>query len=353
MRKAALVAVLLAVHGAAGAGLPSFPDLDTSARVRRQTADRASVVIYRSGLERLEAYTRSRLDLFPAARSRGSRLLSENDRQEVRGTWKALLDYYLALDSLARYHAEAYALAGTRELVPSFHLARGAFLAQYRFALDFIQRTDNDPKLAILLNDAVPELGLPRGSYDQFKFRYLNVAAASQFAAYGTVARLLPVPTDPDLARAIREDEARIWKAGKGKAEALTAVNAVNVVKKLGSRLSFPVQAGISEWMGDTKVLRQGRALISPEQIAAMRPRLEPGDVLLERRKWYMSNVGLPGFWSHAALYVGTPEERRARFGGPEVRRWVVAQGEASGDLERLLRRRYPRTYALALAPQE
>jgi hypothetical protein len=354
MRKAAFVAVLLAVHGAmAGAISLSLREFDAPTRARRQTVDRESVVIYRSGLARLAAYTQSRADLFPAARLGSPRLLSESDREAVRGTWKSLLDYYLALDSLARYHAEAYALAGTREWAPSFHVARGAFLAQYRFALDFIQRAENDPKLAILLNDPVAELGLPKGSYDQFKFRYLNVAAASQFAAYDAVAHLLPTPTDPALARGMAEDADRIWKAGKGKGEALTAINALNVVKKLGTRLSFPVQAGISEWMGDTKVLRQGRALISPEQIAAIRPRLEPGDVLLERREWYMSNVGLPGFWSHAALYVGTPDERRARFGGPEVRRWVIGQGEASGDLERLLRSRYPKAYALAIAPQE
>ena len=344
MRKAILAAVLLAIGAAAEAG--------TGPVAQRQATDREAVDIYRSGLERLVVYTRSRTDLFPATRLRAPRLLSEGERHTVRSTWKSLLDYYLALDSLGRFHAESYVRSGKREMAPSFHLARGAFLAQYRFALDFIERAENDPKLAILLNDPVREIGLPKGSYDQFKFRYLNVAAASQFAAYGAVARLLP-PPDPELARAIAQDEALIWQAGKGKGEALTVANAGNVLKKLGSRLSFPVQTGISEWMGDTKVRRQGRALISPAQIAAIRPRLEPGDILLQRREWYMSNVGLPGFWSHAALYVGTPEERRARFGGPEVRRWVIGQGEASGDLERLLQRRYPKAYALARAPQE
>jgi permuted papain-like amidase YaeF/Yiix C92 family enzyme len=354
MRRAAVLAILLVLaHGKAEAAPPPLLKLDPWTREQRQAVDLDAVTIYRSGLARLTGFVRSRADLFPPARLKAPRLLTEKDRETVRDTWKSLLDYYLALDSLARYHAEAYALAGSRDLAPSFHVAQGAFLAQYRFALDFIERAENDPKLAILLNDPVPELGLPKGSYDQFKFRYLNVAAASQLAAYGAVARLLPAPEDPKLARGITEDEARIWKAGKGKGEALTAANALNVVKKLGVRLSFPVQAGISEWMGDTKVARQGRALISQEQVAAVRPRLQPGDVLLERREWYMSNVGLPGFWSHAALYVGTPAERRAVFGGPEVRRWVQAQGETSGDLERLLQSRYPKAYALAVAPQE
>jgi len=100
-------------------------------------------------------------------------------------------------------------------------------------------------------------------------------------------------------------------------------------------------------------VLRQDRALISAKQIASLPQRLDPGDVLLQRREWYMSNVGLPGFWSHAALYIGTPEERRAFFDDPEVHRWVIAQGEPSGDFEALLRSRHPRAHALSLAPQE
>jgi hypothetical protein len=74
---------------------------------------------------------------------------------------------------------------------------------------------------------------------------------------------------------------------------------------------------------------------------------------MLERREWYLSNVGLPGFWPHAVLYVGTAETRRKIFDDPEVRTWVKSKGQPDGDFEGLLQTKYPDAYAMSLAVQE
>ncbi|MEY3013471.1 MAG: hypothetical protein RIT45_2206 [Pseudomonadota bacterium] len=73
-----------------------------------------------------------------------------------------------------------------------------------------------------------------------------------------------------------------------------------------------PIVADIALWLGDTRLRNQGKHLISEAQLDALVPTLQPGDVIVERRNWYLSNLGLPGFWPHAALFVGSRAELEA-----------------------------------------
>ena len=79
-----------------------------------------------------------------------------------------------------------------------------------------------------------------------------------------------------------------------------------------GKEVIYGVQSFVSLWMGDTKLREPGKPLISPDQLKELSAKLKPGDIFLERRNWFVSNAFLPGYWPHAALYVGTPDELRA-----------------------------------------
>lgn len=316
----------------------------------RLQADAATVEMHRNGLRDVIRFVESRPDLFPKETPRAKRLLRREEKEVVWSTWQRFLDYTVALDSTELYHANFFRLKGAAK-EDSFFISYAAMLAQYRAALVFIDRVEHNPELDKVLNDAVPELGLPAGTYAKLKFKYLNARMATEFAASEVVMKTFPADHSQKLRAGIRADAEYVWQTGRGRGQELTVKNALKVLQDGAGAAWLPIQAGVSDWMGDTKVYRIGSSLVSEKQIHELQPKLLPGDVMLVRHEWYLSNVGLPGFWPHAALYIGTPEERRAFFADADTQAWVKRQGETSGDLEALLQSRSAKAYQASLAP--
>ena len=323
-------------------------DLSKKDILLKQTQDMRAVKIYRNGLAALIEHANQRSDLFPKYKLQQPRLLKHHARNEVITIWKSLLDYYMALDSIAAFHRDFLKFENRHQQKFSYHIFRAAFLAEYRFALDFISVAENNPGLDTLFNEAVPDLGLPDNIYAKFKYRFLNVIIASEFAAFEAVEPFFGNPADIDLKKYIAEDSKAIWDHGKYKGPVLTVKNGIKIIKTAGHKAWFPVQKGVSMWMGETKLYRRNEYLIKDNQIRQFTHLLEPGDILLERREWYLTNVGIPGYWSHAALYIGTPKERREFFNDPQARMWAQKQGAPS--LEQLLAQTYPRAYSIGKA---
>lgn len=57
---------------------------------------------------------------------------------------------------------------------------------------------------------------------------------------------------------------------------------------------------------------RKPEKRVAPEVVASMARFLQPGDIIVTRHDHALSNVFLPGFWPHAAFFIGSPEDRRA-----------------------------------------
>jgi hypothetical protein len=350
------VRILLLFFSLAICGMASAKDvtplrkLKSAEQDRRISSDLKAVQVYRDGLATATRFALQQTNFFGATTPSITDLPRREEKDLLWQTWKSYLDYLMALDAIEHYHADFYLLSGERR-EKSFLVSYAAFLAKYHSALQLIEAGKRNPFLDKILNEPVPELGLPAGTYAKIKFHYLNVTTAAEFDAsrgiYLTTSKTVAAELNPG----IDADAEYVLKMGYGKAPVLAVKNAVKILRNVGEKAWFPVQAGVAEWMGDTKVYRRNRSLISEAQLKNLQEKLLPGDVLLIRHEWYLSNVGLPGFWPHAALYIGTPQERQKFFG--EISDWVRSQKIPSGSFEDLLKERSPIAYTQSLEPEK
>ncbi len=74
------------------------------------------------------------------------------------------------------------------------------------------------------------------------------------------------------------------------------------------------VLSGVVEGVGRvaSDIQLTDKKSVSEELRQSIGVELRPGDILVTRHATALTNLFMPGFWPHAALYVGTPEQRDA-----------------------------------------
>jgi hypothetical protein len=372
-----LVALSLLVAVALGARLAVWwaeqpSPLTRLAPAERRLAFAIDVDRYRELERSLELLVR-RLEADPRLSSGGDRALLPDEEELLLEAWVAAHDQAFALDQVRLFWEDWYRFDASRveraAHVQSFLLTFAAELALYEKGLRLVRVVAANPTAERFLDAPHPAQGLAAGSFGLVRRELqgsrdeARVLAGAQYLAWlgdelggrDEAERLglgwLWNEAEQGVAAVFRLDpklRARLRMAGD-----------LQPVRSAVRRTWFPAQQGVAAWMGDVRTRRVGRYLITREQLAVAATRLAPGDVLLSRKNWYLSNVGLPGFWPHAILYLGTPDELAAAFDTPEVRAWARAElGDQAPPgvdlgLPELLARRHPALWRRYLAGAE
>jgi hypothetical protein len=71
----------------------------------------------------------------------------------------------------------------------------------------------------------------------------------------------------------------------------------------------FPIQKWVAMSITGIDYSNRKEKYISNEDIKIIKEELLPGDVLLKRNNYQVTNIGLPGFWTHSGIYIGCLEE--------------------------------------------
>ena len=283
-----------------------------------------------------------------------------DEKRTLLTTWAAFSDYFASLELIRQRYwdfVKVPALTQETKHAWGFLLTHGALTTELAHGLTYAELTNGRKQLEVLLDEPAEELGLSPRAFARFKEKAIHVNTATQLMTGDTYAQqlrpllkktgLLNVRRAVWLVQEMRENS----KVARGKllkrGFTLFAKAGADVVQDSTANAIFPVQRSVAEWMGDTRVKRIGQPLISRSQALGLLTRMQPGDVLVARQNWYLSNIGLPGFWPHAELYVGTPQDWATHLDEDEgVKAWLETLPGAPQTLAQHLARTYPAKWA-------
>lgn len=311
-----------------------------------------------------------RLDALLAADDRLQQDIAAHDALFARGEDDALsaiertvalqlfdraVDLQSAANAITRFHMGFVGIDPLSEPVRHarhFAIAHRAYFRRLSSGMALCHRALAKTAFEVLLDEGSPEYGIHRGQWSSFKWNILHVEHVGRAVAARQHRKLiddwLEARAETDV-RALLDRLDQDWSILRryltNDAPSMLVKNALELLKGVGHALLLPLQTEIAGWLGDTRVYRDGTALISRAQTQEAIAKSLPGDVLFERRNWYLSNIGLPGFWPHAALWVGAPEELsqwidgdpavRAAYGGSFVEHLRREHGEAFASWSR------------------
>lgn len=263
--------------------------------------------------------------------------LSGADRTELRARWWQFFEPLLALDELKSRYKAWYGIDYLKQ--PKLHaraftLSFAALCGEVDAGLRLLASLAGKPLLPVLFDEAMPSLGLPARTLTGVR-QHLGRARDLFYVPFGDDwfrRWIFPaLRADADFHALLRASDG-VRRSARARVLTPTAngvTNMVDTLKSVAFESWFPLQKNFAEWAGDTRVTPESRRLIDDDELAAFHAKLQPGDVILERRNWYLSNVGLPGFWPHAELYLGTQAQiLKALADEPDVRTAFGSFGE-------------------------
>ncbi|WP_224372819.1 YiiX/YebB-like N1pC/P60 family cysteine hydrolase [Hyalangium versicolor] len=310
-------------------------DWDDASFVAQAEQDLQSLQRYANGLRGLQDQIQKNLALY---NQKQDTPYTPEQKQTLLSTWAAFFDYFASTEVIRQRYwdfVKVPALTQPKKHAWGFLLTHGALTTILAHGLTYAELTNGRKQLEVLLDEPSPDYGIPARAFARFKEKVIHVATATQLFTGDTYReQIKPVLSKSgalnfQLTPWVLQEMKLNSKVARGKllkrGPSYFTTAAKDIVTDTTARAIFPVQKSVAEWMGDTKVHRIGKPLISREQVDRVMEKMEPGDIVVVRQNWYLSNIGLPGFWPHAELYVGTPDMWKAYFDSDEeVKGWLA-----------------------------
>lgn len=301
------------------------------ARLEKLYYDLERLTFFVNSMESVMAEIDAGKDLFSVEKPED---MTKAQKDNLVRIWISFLDHQVELNKFVDEYKHFYKinyLTKRRLHVMAYLIGYAAYVSSYNNGVKFIDLTIDNKIIEKTLNDSYLEHGLPSGMFSRLKRNVLHVNDVVRLTAgYGNFKFLYSdyekygmVQSNKGLFDLIERSYKESTKKLKKEAVIWFPKSGLKTFKERTYTVLFPIQKNIATKMGETRATLRHDNFVSVPQIIEMKKEMEPGDILLERRNWYTSNIGIPGFWPHAALYIGRFSELVDYFDTPEIKKYL------------------------------
>lgn len=254
-------------------------------------------------------------------------IFDRDERKAIQDFWTVYNDTRIALEVLKSSHE------GKNELIvfsANLHLqTSAAILSQKLWNNELAQKKLNETNTA----------EIPRGSFINLENQLFNSIhnGMEQLPTYfpsQALSLVEPIVAEDTELQAINEAAIAQFKKLEDFVE--SKKNYQTVRKRFQiykfKNVFYTIMRKISTWLGDTKTRNRdpdyynGKTAITIEQAKEMQAKLQPGDIMISRTDWFLSNMFLPGFWSHSFIYTGDAKQLKAYFNNEDVNQHYLSK---------------------------
>lgn len=269
-------------------------------------------------------------------------LSSSNTIKPIFRFWKLFTKFTGEIDKIAKkYEIPIFKQSQIKKDFEKYLLGITARLTHIVFVSQMMNFVENRPKLELLLNEANEEFDRQKNSLKDEVFRAItaeNLARLYRFrlshfermtAFYEKKLSTYPVfdkhATMLELIISQKDVLDHLIKSVAGKAA--WKILGRTVIQG-GLDFILPAQKAVFVWVGDARIRKRDSRLVSKAQQRQFKSLLQPGDIILERQDWFLSNIFLPGFWPHGIIYLGDKRDFLNFFkDDKEVKKWCLKNG--------------------------
>lgn len=249
--------------------------------------------------------------------------LSFEEITSLKHDWESFYIATLETEQMTdrhRYFPQISVFSNKDTQVKSFVISYSLYIKKYEIFHKVINKASANPAAIKTFNeysDALQARGLYDGVTDRFFASNSVLRRNLGYLYYKLMAPKNDESVSPNYASLLEVSRASYHYISKNMLSHITLRSAV--YKEGFDRKAFetwlPIQKTvITDKIGNVHVGDRSQKFITTPQIQEMKKSMQPGDILVYRKNWYASNLGIPGFWTHAGLYTGTLQDMDAFF---------------------------------------